>query len=281
MNGPTKKPTRQTTSKPTGKKSPAKPRAGKDGHPPAPFSKSRSSTKRSPPSTGKTTSRAARGPASTSRGKRPSIAVRKAAATRSAQAALKRAAAKIRQLEAKGAAAKRAAKAHRAELAKLKSKLKDARKAGKSAKARSKVTRAANAAAQRATRAAPPTVSRETRLSAESRTYSGPEVPMPENGFAESRLFRSGASLLGYLEGRPGILKIQSVTPLLPPIGTTPTQHERGRPADVAARIEALDLLITDRGSNHEALIWDAYWDAEDFGALLEVEVDSDSGGDT
>lgn len=275
MKEPKKKPTRPTTSKPTGKKSPAKRPAGKAGHPRVPSSKSRSSTKRSKPSIRRTGARTSSVTSTRAR-------TAKAAATRAAQAALKRAAAKIRQLEAKGAAAKRAAKAHRAALSKLRSKLKQARKAGKSAKARSKVTRAANAAAQRATRAAPPTVARETRFAAESRTtYSGPEVPTPENGFSESRLFRSGASLLGYLEGRPGILKIGSVTPLLPPIGTVPTQHERGRPADVAARIESLDLIISDKGSNHEALIWDAYWDAEDFGALLEVEVDSDSGGDT
>lgn len=150
---------------------------------------------------------------------------------------------------------------------------------------RKRATQLANAAASKARHAASVAPDKSTRLG-EARSYEGPEVALPERAFAEGRLFRSGATLLGYLEGRPGIMAIRTVTPLHPPVGSEATPNERERTADVAARIDAIvdDIAGTgddeDEGDpgNLEELLWEAYWDAEDFGVMVEADIDSDSG---
>jgi hypothetical protein len=153
---------------------------------------------------------------------------------------------------------------------------------------RDRVTKAAKGVATRAAHAATVTPERATRL-AKAVSYSGPEIPTTKNAFPEGRLFRSGAQVLGYFEGRPGILGVRSVTPLLPPVGVDHSPVEHIATPDITARIDA---IIDDWGSaeededgerdfgNLEELLWEAYWDAEDFGALVDVDVDSDSGGD-
>lgn len=242
----TKKKTPQTRSKRTVNKSRMKLTRGAAGHPPARFSKS---TKR------------------------------KNSSPRSMAAALRAAESALRKLKRQGAAAKRLAKTQGAQLARLKAEVKKRKKRSKSKRA--EVTRAVNAVATKARHAVTTAPGKATRLGAEL-TYSGPEVPLPARAFPEGRLFRSGASVLGYFEGRPGIMGVRSVAPLHPPLGTPFEPAERERTPDVEARIDAIvDDIASDNdgdSGNLEEMLWEAYWDAEDFGAMVEADIDSDSG---
>lgn len=213
---------------------------------------------------------------------------------------LKRAEREIAKLKRKGALAKKLAASSAVQLAKLKASLKKTRAKKGSKSSRDRVTKAAKGVASKARRAAKATPDEKSASWGKARNYEGPEVPLSPQSFPEGRLFRSGAAVLGFFEGRPGIQGIRSVTPLLPPVGAlridpttgkvtdVVTRSDRIATADVTARIEA---IIDDWGGdgtdedgepdhgNTEALLWDAYWEAEEFGAAVEVDVESDSGG--
>lgn len=100
---------------------------------------------------------------------------------------------------------------------------------------------------------------------------------MPARSWTDSRVHRSGGSLLGTLEGRPGIMNISSIEALLPPLGREVVQVSRERTPELTERIQALEIVKDNPESNLEDMIWDAYFDAEDFGVMVDYDVDSDS----
>lgn len=102
-------------------------------------------------------------------------------------------------------------------------------------------------------------------------------MPLGAAAYPEGRFLKSGAQLLGYLEGRPGITKITKVEPWKSD-GWEP--GPRGElPADVVERVEELpQLQEVEEGSPEWESIYDsieaAYWECEDGGAWVEVEVE-------
>lgn len=112
---------------------------------------------------------------------------------------------------------------------------------------------------------------------AEPQRFEGFRAEPTGNAFPESRWFGSGAELLGYLEGRPGITKVLAVEPWKPEAGWQP-RDDREAPPDVVERIEGLDLVREvdsdeERAALLEAII-EAWQEADDGGAFVEAEVD-------
>lgn len=87
---------------------------------------------------------------------------------------------------------------------------------------------------------------------------------------------KSGNSLLGYLEGRPGVTRILKVEQWKPEGWMPPA--ERPKPsAEVMARVEKLPMVVEADGADRAELlaeVLDAWAECEDDGAWVECEID-------
>lgn len=106
--------------------------------------------------------------------------------------------------------------------------------------------------------------------------------------FPETRFFNSANALLGYIEGRPGVKNILSVFPAR---GGEPRESTWSpeRRQEVRDRLEQSEPAREQRANADSSAAWEAWMEramlalelADDGGALAEVEVESDSGGET
>jgi len=106
---------------------------------------------------------------------------------------------------------------------------------------------------------------------------------VPDAGhWREPRVFRHGAQLLGYLEGRPGVIAPLSARPVYS--GEARRAPDAAEKAEALTRIRESDALTGLELSGPERRQLESDWldaweMADDGGAYVEVEVDSDSGG--
>jgi flagellar biosynthesis GTPase FlhF len=94
--------------------------------------------------------------------------------------------------------------------------------------------------------------------------------------FSEMRDYASGGQLLGYLEGRPGVTNIIRWETWGVREGPPPGPV----PSDVLARIEDLPLVRRVSSGERAELVetlCELWWDAEEYGADVECEVDYES----
>jgi hypothetical protein len=112
-------------------------------------------------------------------------------------------------------------------------------------------------------------------------------LTLAAGSFPESRFFNSANALLGYIEGRPGVKGLLAVFPAqagAPAAAWTPERRQ-----EVRERLEASPPAQEKRDDTSgagpsyaawmERMMETLEW-ADDGGALVEVEVESDSGGD-
>ncbi len=99
--------------------------------------------------------------------------------------------------------------------------------------------------------------------------------------YPEGRVFKSGHAFRGYLEGRPGVQRVLSIAPLLNVERREVTEAMRER---AEAEIESTDAFERASLEEDDLDTWlshavDAYLAADDGGAFIESDVDSDSAG--
>jgi hypothetical protein len=111
---------------------------------------------------------------------------------------------------------------------------------------------------------------------------TGPVAPVEAGHYQEGRFFQSGHQLLGYLENRPGIIRVLSAQSWAQP-GHVSQRHAPD--AETVSRIRELPFLAELRPNSEEYSeafddVVEAWELADDGGAEVETEVDADSGGD-
>lgn len=196
-----------------------------------------------------------------------SLAAKKGWATRRAQAAIaeleKRARAQARQ-------SKTVAKHTRETARGFKAELEAAKKGRASLKARAEL-------AKRVARTVEHTKAKLPKLAPESERVELAQA----SHYPEGRTFMSGHAFTGYLDGRPGVQGVLSISPLL-----NPERREVSSEARESAEeeIEGTDAAQVAKHEADDYDAWlegtvDAYLAADDGGAFIECDVDSDSAG--
>lgn len=100
----------------------------------------------------------------------------------------------------------------------------------------------------------------------------GKDWALMTGAFRETRPFKSGAQLLGYLEGRPGATRLLRHETWGPS-----SEKKRPVPRDVAERIRdsaAVRRLPKSERAQFREVLEALWWEAEDFGVNAEFEID-------
>lgn len=104
----------------------------------------------------------------------------------------------------------------------------------------------------------------------------GDGVSITSNAFPEARLMKTGNALLGYLEGRPGVVKILKVEQWKSE-GWKPGGERPAPPPEVLDRVAKVPMVLEADPAEKDGLIRDileAWAECEDDGAWVECEID-------